>query len=55
MALIKKRNSYHSQSRVHEGLHTNQFLFCKRMLSKIRIFFALNVSLSENKIDKAYL
>ena len=33
----------------------NQFLFCKKILTKIRILLALNVSLSENKIDTACL
>ena len=33
----------------------NQFLFCKKMLSKLRIFLTYDVSLSENKIDIACL
>ena len=30
----------------------NQFLFCKKMLSKLQIFLAKNVSLSEKKLTE---
>ena len=55
MALIK-REILTSRKVVNTKACTrNQFFFCKKMLPKIRIFLAQNVSLSENKIDTACL
>ena len=55
MALIKREILTSLKVLYTKSCTRNQFLFCKRMLSKVRIFLAKNVSLSENKIHTACL
>ena len=47
MVLIKKEILTRRKVLYTKACTRNQFLFCKKMLSKIRIFLAYNVSLSE--------
>ena len=49
MALIKREILTSRKVLYTKSCTRNQFLFCKKMLSKIRIFLAWNVSLSEKK------
>ena len=49
MALIKREILPSRKILSTKSCMRNQFLFCKKMLSKIRIFRAENVSLSEKK------
>ena len=51
MALIKREILTSRKILSTKSCMRNQFLFCKTMLSKIRIFLAENVSLSEKKND----
>ena len=51
MALIKREILTSRKILSTKSCTRNQFLFCKKMLSKIRIFLAENVSLSEKKND----
>ena len=50
MAMIKRRIL--TSRKVLYTKTSNQFLFCKKMLSKIWIFLAQNVSLSEKKLTQ---
>ena len=51
MALIKIEILTSRKVLYTKSYTRNQFLFCKKMLFKIRIFLAKTVSLSEKKID----
>ena len=50
MALIKREILTSRKALSTKSCTRNQFLFSKKMLSKTRIFLALNVSLSEEKL-----
>ena len=50
MALIKREILTSRKILSPKSCTRNQFLFCKKMLYKIRIFLAYNVSLSEEKL-----
>ena len=50
VALIKREILTSRKILSTESCTRNQFLFCKKMLWKIRIFHASNVSLSEKKL-----
>ena len=50
MALIKREILTSRKVLSTKSCTRNQFLFCKKMLSKIQTFLAKNVSLSEKKL-----
>ena len=52
MTLIKREILTSRQILYTKYCTRNQFLVCKKMLSKIRIFLAYNVSLSEKKLTQ---
>ena len=52
MALIKREILTSLKVLYTKSCKRNQFLFCKRILSKVQIFLAKNVSLSENKFTQ---
>ena len=52
MALIKREILTSRKILSTKSCTRNQFLFCKKMLSKIWIFLAQNVSLSEKKLTQ---